>query len=283
MKKVCLFILLCAATIVSGRTFTLPLYEFPPSRSNGITDPEYTDDKGHVFNVSLPTLEIYLPENQENIPCMLTIPGGGYQYVSMKNEGLLVAERLTKESIAVAVLKYRLPNGHAGVPLSDAQRAMEILRDSAEQWKINKNRIGVMGFSAGGHLAACLLTQFKSPKTRPDFGILVYPITSLDLAYTHAESRHRLLGDTYPSMFPYRYSPVERVSSNTPPCVIFACQDDRSVPVKNSIVFYEQLTANGVQAELHIYPKGGHGWGFDRTFPDRVSFEHTVINWIENH
>ena len=285
MKKYSLLILMCAAaTIVSGRTFTIRLYDYQPSRSNGITEPEYIDDRGCVFNTTEPTLTVTLPDGGNDFPCVLTIPGGGYKYISMRNEGKLAAERLVKENIAVAVLKYRLPNGHAGVPLADAQRAMEILRDSAALWHIDSNRIGVMGFSAGGHLAGCLLTQFKSPKTRPDFGILVYPVTTLDSAMTHAGTRKQLLGETYPKMFPKRYSPVNRVESNTPPCIIFACQDDKSVPVKNSIIFFEELTRQGVPAELHIYSAGGHGWGFGRNLPDRFNFERTLIHWIQtNH
>ena len=285
MKRFYIIAFLMLAVAVNGfsRTLTIKLYDYQPSRSNGISEAEYTDERGSIHNITEPRLDVYLPDGAENVPCVMSIPGGGYKYVSARNEGSAVAENLISDNIAVAVLKYRLPNGHAGVPLADATRAMEIIRDSAVQWGIDSSRIGVIGFSAGGHLAACLLTKHKSPKSRPDFGILVYPVISLDSAITHKGSRQLLLGSEYPSRYPYRFSPEKHVSSTTPPCVIYACQDDKSVPVKNSMLMFEALTTQGVAAELHIYPYGGHGWGYTRPFPNRYDFERSVVEWIKSH
>ncbi len=255
MKKILTTIVLTLfVTILFGRTFTVPLYDYPPSRSNGITEAEYTNEHGAIYNITQPRLDIYLPE-KTGVPCLLAMPGGGYRYVSARNEGSLLAERMISDNVAVAVLKYRLPNGHAHVPLADAQRAMEILRDSAVSWGIDSSRIGVIGFSAGGHLAGCLLTQYKSPKCRPDFGILVYPVTTLDTTITHKVTRQQLLGNDTPARYAQRFSPVKNISATTSPCIIFACQDDKTVPVQHSILLFEMLTKHGVEAELHVYPK----------------------------
>lgn len=283
MKKIIVSIISCLLVAsVYGRTFTVSLYDYTPSRGNGITEAEYTNDHGAIYNITQPRLDVYLPD-KSGVPCLLALPGGGYRYVSARNEGSLLAENMLNDNVAVAVLKYRLPNGHAHIPLADAQRAMEILRDSAVQWGIDSSRIGVIGFSAGGHLAGCLLTQYKSPKCRPDFGILIYPVLTLDSALTHKVTRQQLFSDEVSARYMQRFSPVKNVSANTPPCIICACQDDKTVPVKNSILFFEALTKNGVEAELHIYPKGGHGWGFSRNFPSRYNFERSLMEWIQKH
>lgn len=285
MKRITPLLILLLSVNVFSRTFTVKLYDYQPSRSSGITEAEYTNSHGDIFNLTDPRMDIYLPDNQKApLPCVMTVPGGGYKFVSARNEGSAVAESLLSDGIAVAILKYRLPNGHPDIPLADAQRAMEILRDSALQWGIDSSRIGVMGFSAGGHLAACLLTKYKSPKSRPDFGILVYPVVTLDSALiVNTNTRKYLINNQAPLQYPKRYSPINFVSGTTPPCAIFACQDDNTVPIKHSILFYEKLTSQHVPAELHIYSQGGHGWGFTRNFPNRYDFERAVVEWVQKH
>lgn len=217
-----------------------------------------------------PDIELFMPPHATRpVPVLLSIPGGGYRFVSTGNEGQKVAEFFCPRGIAVAVLKYRLPDGQENIPLEDACRAMEILRDSATAWNLRADKIGVIGFSAGGHLAASLCTKYTSPKARPDYGILVYPVISTDPKIWHRGSFQHLLGKR-PTRRQYQaWSIDKQVTTETPPCLIVACEDDKSVPVENSIRMYQALRDHQVEAEMLLVPEGAHGWGFQRTFPKR--------------
>ena len=158
---------------------------------------------------------------------------------------------------------------------------MEILRDSADAWHLDKNKTGVIGFSAGGHLAATLCTKYTSEKARPDFGILVYPVISMDESITHKGSCRLLLGEQASDTKRDMWSADKCVSNDTPPCFIVACQDDKTVPVENSIRMYQALTAHHVYTEMILLPTGGHGWGFARQFPQRKVFENALMQFLQ--
>ena len=282
MRNLCILLFSCLmACAYAVEPTTVYLYSDAKPNGNGYapTD-EYTGNFGEIYQTSEPRIDLYLPKNAGNAPLLLVCPGGGYRYTSVINEGLNVADFFVPRGIAVAVLKYRVPNQHADIPLTDAVRAMQLLRSNASQWNINPRKMGVMGFSAGGHLAAMLLTQYGTAEARPDFGILVYPVISMDALITHAGTCRMLLGDHPTAEERAAWSAENWVTADTPPCFLVACQDDRAVPVENSIRFYQALTANKVTSEMLLLPAGGHGWGFARHFPQRELFETALLNFL---
>lgn len=275
-----LFSLMLAATY-AVEPKTIYLYSDAKPNENGyVSADEYVGKHGEIYQTSEPRIDLYLPTDAENVPLLLVCPGGGYRYTPVVNEGVNVAGFFVPRGIAVAVLKYRLPNTHADVPLTDAVSAMQLLRDSAAIWNIDANRIGVIGFSAGGHLAATLLTKYPSQSSRPDFGVLVYPVISMDPTITHSGSCRQLLGSNPTDELLYLWSAEHHVTHDTPPCFIVACQDDKTVPVENSIRFYQALTNNKVYAQMLLLPKGGHGWGFSRQFLQRELFETALLQFL---
>ena len=262
-------------------TLTISLYPDGAPDSNGYTAAdEYVKSGDKIYKIAEPRLDVYLPANADPSGILLSIPGGGYSFVSSGNEGIKVAEFFVPQGYIVAVLKYRLPNQHEQIPLHDALQAMRILRDSAEAWKAPDAAIGVMGFSAGGHLAASLLTHYSDSVTRPDFGILVYPVISMDSTLTHKGSCRQLLGENPTDEQRAYWSTEKQVTPQTPPCLIVACQDDPTVQVANSILFYEALTANNVPSSLLLVPFGKHGWGFSRQFQDRDHIDRLISAFI---
>lgn len=251
----------------------IPLY--PAQVPNSINVPDQETSKDDIIrNVSKPTLAVYLPEpGKANGTSVIVCPGGGYGVLVMDYEGYKIAKELNKSGIAAFILKYRLPDARIMKdqsigPLQDAQQAIKTVRERAVEWKINPDKIGIMGFSAGGHLASTAGTHFDSTfienphKTslRPDFMILVYPVISLSDRIGHKGSGTNLLGKA-PSAEKIRYFSNElQVSKTTPPTFLTHAGDDTVVPVSNSIKFYEALNAHGVPADMHIYSKGEHGY-----------------------
>ncbi len=176
------------------------------------------------------------------------------------------------------MLKYRLPNGHSEIPLADAQQAMRVIRKNAESWGVDPHKVGVTGFSAGGHLASTLLTHFDAG-SRPDFGILFYPVITMGDA-THSGSRDNLLGKDPSGALLYRFSNEWHVTADTPPTMIFYSDDDKIVPPANGILFYASLKAAEVPAAMYFFPSGGHGWGFNRDFKYHEAMKAAVMDWI---
>ncbi|MDD6253393.1 MAG: alpha/beta hydrolase [Candidatus Cryptobacteroides sp.] len=251
-----------------------------PGVSNGFDRPEEMEENGNISYIGDEArIDIYLPSpKKRNGQMVVVCPGGGYWIVSSFNEGAYVADWFTKQGIAVCVVKYRLPNGHWEVPLNDVQNAFRYCRAHAGEWGVNK--IGVIGFSAGGHLAASASTLYIDEITRPDFSILVYPVISMDPAITHKGTHDNLIGkisdwvnddmsvrdyarkkDEYNRLMD-RYSLHKQVNGNTPPAILLLSGNDKTVPVENSLLYYDALRENKVKAQLYIYPYGGHGWGF---------------------
>lgn len=250
-----------------------------PLVSNGLEGPEKGGKWGNISNVTdSARIDLYIPENP-NGQMVVTCPGGGYLNLSTWNEGTYAAKWLNDRGIACAVLKYRLPNGHKEVPLQDVQNAFRYCRHHSKDWGIRQ--IGVMGFSAGGHLASTAETMYVDSTTRPDFAVLLYPVILMDESATHQGSIDNLLGsdaawaererkaftEWYDDQSEYealrrKYTTSRDVTPTTPPTFIGVSSYDDIVPVTSSVKFYQALVRNKVPAELHIYPKGGHGWGF---------------------
>lgn len=279
-----------------------------PKLSNGITGPEWSDETGRIGSIAdSARVDIYLPKKC-NGQMIVVCPGGGYRYVSALKEGLHVADWMTARGIAVAVVKHRMPEGHWEIPLIDVQNAFRYCRAHAAEWGISQ--IGVMGFSAGGHLAASASTLYVDEITRPDFSVLIYPVVSLDRKFVGQGTRNNLLGkdemwddkDMKVAEFEEKqmlyhkllthYSLQNHINEKTPQAFIAHCSDDKQVPVEHSILYYTRLIDSNVDAEMHIYPKGGHGWGFssekwkgkgnDKFAYARADFEETLERWLEN-
>lgn len=260
--------------------------------NNGITEAEYTDKNGSYSNVTSASIFVSLskPENNTGVTLILC-PGGGYQHEAFRHEGMDFVSWLNEKGINAVVLKYRLPNKYHEIPLKDAQRAIRYIRSNAQKWNINPNKIGISGFSAGGHLASTALTHFDTGiandpdpvnrlSCRPDYGILFYPVISMKLETTHKGSRRNLLGDDPSDYLVDMYSNELQVTENTPKTLIFLSHDDRTVIPQNSIDFYTALKNNGVPASLHIFPEGGHGWGFRPTFRYHEIFKTLMLDWL---
>lgn len=231
-----------------------------------------------VTQVSRPTLTIYRPgADKRSGAAVVVCPGGGYGGLALDKEGHAMAQWFQERGILGAVLKYRCnggPHQHP-VPLSDAQRAMQIVRSRAEELKIDPEKIGIVGFSAGGHLASSAGTHVKQGNpdaseaaervsSKANFLVLVYPVISMELGVTHGGSRKNLLGDRPSDELVKEMSNHLQVTSETAPTFLLHASDDRAVPVQNSLGFYEALVKNDVPAEMHIFQAGGHGFGFYR-------------------
>lgn len=230
-----------------------------------------TDGIARISNVSIPTLTVYKPVGKATGSAVMVCPGGGYSILASGHEGEDIAHWLNGLGITAFVLKYRLPSekrmtNQQEVPLMDAMQGMTLIRQRATQYSVDPNRIGVMGFSAGGHLASTLATHYnRGPKAneqaKPNFTILLYPVITFG-ENTHSGSKNNLLGklNTSPEMVAY-YSNELQVTNQTPPTFLVHSEDDKAVPVQNSIDFYLACLKNDVPVEMHLYPKGGHGYG----------------------
>ena len=225
--------------------------------------------------VKIPTLTIYSPnEISANGTSVLLFPGGGYSHLSMNKEGKKIAKWLNSLGITAFVLKYRMPSDEIMKdksigPLQDAQEAVRMVRRNAKKWNLDTTKIGVIGFSAGGHLAATLSTRYEektyestdNTSSKPNFALLVYPVISMNTAITNKGSKEKLLGLNPSQELTDKFSSELHVNSTTPPTFIVHASDDKSVPVENSINYYLALKNMKIQAEMHIYEKGGHGFG----------------------
>lgn len=230
---------------------------------NGEMGPEKANEM-FVTNVTDPVMTVYLPEKPNGL-AVLACPGGSYLQVWQGTEGHNRAKWYTDRGIVYAVLKYRLPNAHCDVPLSDVHQAMHILREHQEEYGFSK--LGIQGCSAGGHLASTAATHYTSAENRPDFQILFYPVISFDPEVTHMLSRESLIGKDAQEEQVRLYSNELQVNAQTPPAFITASTDDGLVPVKNSTAYYDALLANGVSATMLLFPVGEHGWYGNDGFP----------------
>ena len=235
--------------------------------------------------VSVPTITVFKPTNP-NGTAIVIFPGGGYKHLAINKEGTKVAEWLNSLGVTAFVLKYRLPNDAVMVdksiaPLQDAQEAIRFVRRKSKEFNLNEDKIGVLGFSAGGHLAATLSTQFNrkvyslsdETSAKPSFSILIYPVISMDEAITHQGSKNNLLGISPSKEKVAKFSDETQVDNATPKTFLVHATDDKSVPVENSIHYYLALKDHKIPVEMHIYEKGGHGFGLGK--------ESTSKFWIQ--
>jgi acetyl esterase/lipase len=282
------FLLGCFTSVAQQE---VPLYknEIPGAKELAID--KSNDDKSVFFRVSTPTLRLYLGA-KDSLPktAVILCAGGGYAALNIKREGYNIAEAFNKKGVAAFVLKYRLPDDKTNTnktiaPLQDAQQAIKMVRDSATTWGIDPNRIGIMGFSAGGHLAGsagvhysdCLIPNLSKTSLRPDFMLLIYPVISFEPAYGHIGSRDNLIGKK-PAVDSINYFSLEKhVNSKTSPTFLTHPGDDGLVSVMNSVLFYQALQKCGVPADLHIYAKGGHGYDTTPTFDEWFG---RCLNWM---
>lgn len=258
----------------------IPLWNKIPDAITAIDYKEETtkDKEGfinRVLKVSQPTVTVFLADAKiANGTAVVICPGGAYHHLSINKEGYKTAKWLNTLGISAFVLKYRLPSDlimkdKSIGPLQDAQEAIRMVRRNAEKWKLNPDKIGVIGFSAGGHLASTLATKFDekvyTPKddtsARPDFSILIYPVISMQDAITHKGSKTNLLGENPSVEMTDKYSNEKQVNNTTPKTFIVHATDDKLVPVENSINYYLALKENNIPVEMHIYENGGHGFG----------------------
>lgn len=221
------------------------------------------------------TLTIY-PAKKPNGQAIVACPGGGYAGIATTHEGHDMAAWFNTQGITYAVLHYRMPYGKHEIPLSDAHQAIRYMRKNAEKWGIEQ--LGIMGSSAGGHLASTAATHFDA-ETRPDFQILFYPVVTMT-DYTHQGSKDNLLGKNPSEELVKLYSNELQVTEQTPPAFIMHSSNDDAVPVLNSINYYLALCKHGVWSSIHLYPIGGHGWGYNESFPYKAQWKNELEKWL---
>lgn len=247
-----------------------------------------------ISNVSIPGYIFFSAGTDVLKPCVVICPGGGYRILASEHEGTDVAKYFNSIGMHALVLKYRIPSDEHQAdkkiaPLQDAQRAVQLVREHAKDWKVDPNKVGIMGFSAGGHLASSLAVHYDDIKikensklsVRPDFQILGYPVISFS-KFSHVGSRKNLLGkDSTESMMNY-FSNEMHVNSNTPIAFLVHAKDDKVVPIENSHVYVDALKSNGVEAELFVYETGGHGFGMiNKTSPE--SWINAMKAWLQKN
>lgn len=247
---------------------------WPDGAPNAFTYDSSADPQGEKYKDAL--LEIY-PARNPNGYCVLVCPGGGYAMLSMTHEGRDIKDWLNARGFTCCMLQYRMPRGHHDVPLSDVQQSMRIIRGRED---LGITHIGVMGFSAGGHLASTAATHYVDAATRPDFQILVYPVITFEKPYTHNGSVYGLLGENPSQEMLDLYSNQKHVTADTPPAFILAASDDWLVPVKNSLMYYEALIENKVSVSIHIYPTGGHGFGWGDNYIYKSEWSAELERWL---
>lgn len=268
--------LLSLTAFAQTNRIDFPLWPDGAPNDNGLVGSE-TGNAQFVTNVTEPVLTVYLPE-QPNGLAVLACPGGSYLQVWQGTEGHNRASWYTRQGIVYAVLKYRLPNGHHEVPLSDVHQAMHILREHQQEYGFRK--LGIQGCSAGGHLASTAATHFTSAENRPDFQILFYPVITTDSTFTHMLSREDLIGRNAPDSLARLYSNELQVTEQTPPAFIASSTDDGLVPVRNSLAYYEALLDHHVPAAMYLYPVGGHGWYGNDSFPYCHAWLEELRTWL---
>jgi len=247
--------------------------------------------------VTDPSLYVFLPPvDKATGTAVLIFPGGGYGYLSFNREGFAIAKWLNDNNIAGIILKYRLPSelimkDKSVGPLQDAQEAVRYIRRNASKWNLDPHKVGVIGFSAGGHLATTISTHYHDKvyevkdtiSARPDFSILIYPVITMDSSFAHAGSRKHLIGVNPSEDEIRRFSNELQVNDKTPPAFLVHSGDDKSVPVKNSIVYYEALLKNKVPSELHVFQKGGHGYGLAGGRELQSAWPELCMNWLKQN
>ena len=274
LKSVLTTLLLAfSATAFSQKGITMEVWPNGAPNANG-------DDKDKA------ELTVYLPDAKKATGrAIVCCPGGGYSHLAMDHEGHQWATFFNNQGIALIVLKYRMPHGNYVVPISDAEQAMKIVRQNAAEWHIDRNNVGIMGFSAGGHLASTIATH-STGEAAPNFQILFYPVITMDLGFTHKGSHDNFLGEGHSKKelrkLETEYSNDLQVNRTTPRTFLALSDDDKAVPAANGFGYYQQLYKHDVPASIHIYPSGGHGWGYRESFAYHYQMVFELKAWLQS-
>lgn len=298
MKSFLVTTLLVLSSALLHAQQVIPLYSgpIPDSKPSDVKENVVTETGGkiRISTVVQPTLTVFRAAKEKaNGTAVIICPGGGYARLAIDHEGYDVAKRFNEMGVTAFVLKYRLPNDQSQpdksiAPLLDAQQAIRLVRQRATEFNVNPVRIGLMGFSAGGHLAATAGTHFAKPvgadkstvSVRPDFLMLLYPVISFSDSLMHAGSRNNLIGNTPTAEQTKLYSNELQVTTQTPPTFLVHAADDKTVKVQNSLRFYEACLHHKVPVEMHLYPQGGHGFGMNnKTTKD--NWTERLQNWLD--
>lgn len=270
LKSFALLVVLLAVSVsaMAQRSFDVNLWAAKTPNKNGLQDTAY--------------IKVYLPDAKRATGRAVVIcPGGGYAHLAMEHEGTQWAPFFNNMGIAAIVLHYRMPNGNVKVPISDAEEAMRIVRRNAKNWHINASDVGIMGFSAGGHLASTIATQSKAD-AKPNFQILFYPVITMMQGYTHQGSHDNLLGKDAHKKDEQKYCSDLQVTRLTPRACLLLSDDDHTVMPINSVNYYAELYRHDVHASIYVYPTGGHGWGMNTSFAYHAEMLTNLKGWLES-
>jgi acetyl esterase/lipase len=293
-------LLLSVAMLFSSSAFSqeTPVRLYPNGVPNSKPAPDAYKEKREGYSVSQvtdPTITPYFPaKGQANGTAVIVFPGGGYINLTVTYEGADIAEAFNKIGVTAFVVKYRLPDDRIMVdktigPLQDAERAIQIVRERASEWGIDPHKIGIIGFSAGGHLASTLATHYNQvvinnknqTSLRPDFAMLIYPVITFG-PYAHNGSKENLLGKNPSQKLVDLYSNEKQVTADTPPCFLVHAEDDGAVPVQNALLFYDAMIKNKVKGEMHLFEEGGHGFGMNNPKNTDKWFD-WAANWMKEN
>lgn len=299
MRLLILFLMI--STFAQAQNMTLKVWpdKIPSAKSDKSYQEVTTNDnnKPRISKVTDPEIIVYVPEKSKaNGTAVVVCPGGGYGVLAIDHEGWDIGKWFNEVGVTAILLKYRLPsdvimeNKNIG-PLQDVQEAIRIVRRRANEWNIKPNQIGVMGFSAGGHLAGTASTMYNekvyqskdTTSARPDFSILIYGVLSMQSDITHKGSLKNLLGDKSSQALRDKFSNELHIDAKTPPAFLVHAQNDHSVPAENSIRYFQALTKNGVAAELHLYETGGHGFGLALKGATESHWPEACKQWLMTH
>ena len=279
MKSIIMSILAYCCTLMAAAQETINIDLWPNGfpNSNGI-DKTAFDDSRQNFK---PSIRVFLPEkSRANGKAVVCCPGGGYTHLAMDHEGYDWAPFYNELGFAYIVLKYRMPHQVTEVPISDAREALRVVREHATEWNIDPKKVGVMGSSAGGHLASTIATH-STPETAPAFQVLFYPVISMQPGVTHQGSHDALLGRNASQSTNDLYSNAQQVNSQTPPAIMLLSDDDGAVIPQNSADYYLALKKAGVKAAIYVYPSGGHGWGIRSNFKYHDNMMNDLKEWLK--
>jgi len=295
MKFIPAILILITTTAFAQKSQPVPLYPngVPNSKPAPKSYVEVMGDDSFLMKVTTPTITPYFPDKDKaNGAAVIICPGGGYIGLAIDNEGDQIAKAFNNIGVTAFLLKYRLPSDSIMIdktigPLQDAQRAIQMVREGAAKWNIDPNRVGIIGFSAGGHLASTADTHFDKPvianpkntSLRPDFAMLIYPVITFG-PEAHVGSRENLIGKNPSQAQIDYYSNEKQVTPNTPPTFLVQAEDDDVVPVQNSLLFYDAMVLNKVKGEIHIYQAGGHGFGLHNSTTKDEWFSR-LTNWMD--
>ena len=281
MKKLFLTCFCCASAVLGARAQDEHIVIWDNASaptSSGLFGPTVIEKEVFVANNNVAELFVYKAEEPSG-RAVVVCPGGGYHNLAIGYEGYDMARWLADHGTTAAVLKYRMPNGHCEVPRNDAEQALRIMREHAAEWGYDASRVGIVGSSAGGHLAASTGTISDE---KPAFMILFYPVITAEEGKLHKNSFKYLLGKDYSPEEARNYSLEKRVSALTPPTLLLLSDDDRIVPPVNSLLFYEALKRNGVKASIHVFPTGDHGWGIKPEFKYIEQWQRYALDWLNS-